>query len=77
MTPNDQEDYDAIIRIDTWMIHYGTKIDEMHEVIHGNGDPSKGMIVRMDRVETFVGVVKKIFWIIAGAGLVGAIGLIF
>jgi hypothetical protein len=55
------------------------KLDTLHEILTGNGTPSKGVIVRLDRVEQktnaaswFIGVV-----IVALVGLyVGQINLV-
>lgn len=50
------------------------KIDDIHIVLHGNSEPEKGMIYRLLRVEDFMGVVKRIAWIAAGALIAGGIG---
>lgn len=43
-------------------------------LLTGNGDPSKGMIVRLDRLEQAHETQSKLIWSVVG-GLVGTIGI--
>ncbi len=45
------------------------ELGELKEIVCGNGDPAKGLVVRIDRLEQSAAVVRKVFWIIVG-GLV-------
>ena len=52
------------------------KVDKIHAYLAGNGDPSKGLIVRVDRLEgkqRFRGFVEKTA---LGAVVVGTIGML-
>lgn len=41
----------------------------MRNVLTGNGSPSNGIIVRMDRAEQFIQSARKFIWILIGASL--------
>ncbi len=51
------------------MICEGTQktVDELKEIVCGNGDPAKGLVIRIDRLEQSAAIVRKIFWIVIGA----------
>lgn len=52
----------------------GEKVGDIHELLHGNSNPKKGMIYRLLKVEDFVGAVKRVAWIAVGALVAGGIG---
>ena len=56
--------------------HIKTKLDKVALLLTGNGEPSRGMIVRLDRAERFLHVLKLIasiaLTVIVGGLIVGA-----
>lgn len=44
-------------------------------LITGNGEPDRGMVVRLDRVEQILKNVKRSLWMIMSAALTGLAGL--
>jgi hypothetical protein len=52
-------------------------VTEIKEILTGGSEPSKGLIVKHDRVEQTVGVIVKTFWvfvtIVATPGAIGAV----
>lgn len=42
-------------------------VDELKEIVCGNGDPAKGLVIRIDRLEQSAAIVRKVFWVIVGA----------
>lgn len=42
-------------------------LDTLTQIMTGNGDPSKGLIVRVDRLEQSANIARKVFWILFGA----------
>jgi hypothetical protein len=48
------------------------ELGELKEIVCGNGNPSKGLVVRIDRLEQSVGIVRKMFWVSVGAVLTPA-----
>lgn len=50
------------------------KIDEMHEVIYGNGNVASGMSHRLIVVEQFHGAIRRVVWIAVGAAVVSGVG---
>jgi hypothetical protein len=57
--------------------HIKTTTDAMHEVIHGNGDPKKGVTSRVTVVETIVERLERMFWLVAGAAVAAVVGAVF
>jgi hypothetical protein len=51
------------------MICEGTQkaVDELKEIVCGNGNPAKGLVIRIDRLEQSAAIVRKVFWIAIGA----------
>lgn len=49
------------------------KFNDLLDHLTGGKDPSKGMIVRLDRVEQRAAVNVKLIWTIIGAAIVGLI----
>ena len=52
------------------------KIDDMHKVIYGNGEPQESLVVRFALVEAFTNDAKKLMWISVGAAIAATIGLV-
>lgn len=42
-------------------------VAELTAIVCGSGDPSKGLVVRIDRIEQSAGLARKIFWVVVGA----------
>lgn len=42
-------------------------VAEVKGILTGGVDPSKGLIIRVDRLEQSAGVVRKVFWVVVGA----------
>lgn len=42
-------------------------VRELKEIVCGNGDPQKGLVLRLDRLEQSAAIVRKAFWIVIGA----------
>lgn len=51
------------------------KVCRLEEILTGDGEPSKGMVVRVDRLEQTVATIRKIFWLIIG-GLSTSVGTV-
>ena len=49
-----------------------TEVDKIVKAIYGNGDPEKGFVVRVDRLEQFKGIMV---WVVGAIG-VSTIGII-
>jgi len=44
-----------------------TEVRQLKKIVCGNGDPSTGVVVRLDRLEQSAGAARKICWIVVGA----------
>ena len=44
-------------------------IRDIKYLLIGNGDPEKGLVFKVNRNTEFVGTVKKIIWLFAGAAI--------
>lgn len=64
---------EALIKIRTWQKQYGPLIDEIHVLLHGNGNPERGFIVRLISVERFIAFGTKLGWLSGGAVVTGLI----
>lgn len=42
------------------------KVNEIHKAIYGNGDPSRGFVIRMDRLEQFK---SAMMWVVSVIGV--------
>jgi hypothetical protein len=58
------------------MEEQGKKINQMHECLHGNGNPREGLVLRFDRVERWVCGASKLIWIAVGAAVTALIVMI-
>lgn len=56
------------------LAHQGGLLEDVHTVVFGDGDPHKGMVVRLALVERFQTVLRKAIWIAVGALITGGIG---
>jgi hypothetical protein len=57
--------------------HIKATTDEMHKVVHGNGDPKAGLTSRMTVMETIIERLERIVWMVGGAVVVAVIGAVF
>ena len=49
------------------------KIIQTNKIVSGNGDPSKGLVLRVDRIEQSIARIEKLLW---GLGLGTGVALI-
>lgn len=52
------------------------KVSLLNKLLTGNGDPEKGVIVRLDRVEQTQGRQRKFIWAIVGAVITQAVSTV-
>ena len=52
----------------------GKVLDEIHKIVYGNSNPSKGLLFRLLLVEKFQANFKRILWVTIGAAVVSIIG---
>lgn len=50
---------------------FDRRIEDMEVLLTGNGKPERGMVVRLDRIERELSVLRRIGWALCGG--VGAI----
>lgn len=53
------------------------KADLTHDLLTGGKEPSRGIIVRLDRAERTVATFKKVVWACVSAVITGLGGLLF
>ena len=68
---------DNLEKIISWQEQYGEKIDAIHLLLHGNGVPERGFIVRLIRLERIVMFGTRLGWLTGGAVATSAIGYAF
>jgi hypothetical protein len=66
-----------LLKMDEDLTHIRMTTDEMHLVVHGNGEPKKGMTSRLTVLETIVERLERLTWMVAGAVVVAVVGAVF
>lgn len=64
----EKEIIERLTRIEVQQGIYNEKIDEMHEVLTGNGN--EGVFDQVRQNSTFRKVVYKLIWMVIGVGLI-------
>lgn len=64
---------ETLITMAAWQDKYGPLIDDIHLLLHGNGNPEKGFIIRLISVERFIAFGTRLGWLSGGAVVTGMI----
>lgn len=64
------------IRLEEKIDHLTEKVGLLNILLTGNGDPEKGVVVRLDRVEQTQARQRKFIWAIVGAVITQAVSTI-
>jgi len=72
-----QEHLEAIIETKAMVEGLHIRVDDLTQVVLGNGDPEKGLIRRFGQAEDFIHGIKRWMWIVIGATTSGLVLAIF
>jgi len=64
-----QAHLEAIIETKAMVEGLHIRVDDLTQVVLGNGDPEKGIIVRLSHIENFTGGLKRIVWLAVGSAV--------
>ena len=64
-----QEHLEAIIETKGMVEGLHDRVDTLTQIVVGNGDPEKGIVVRLGHIENFTGGLKRIAWLAAGSAV--------
>ena len=63
-------------RIETQCAENSRDLKQIRITLHGNGQPERGHVIRMDRLEIRAKRSDKLLWAVTGAVIVGAVGMV-
>lgn len=63
--------------IETDVSHIRKTTDEMHKILHGNGDTKAGLVSRLTVTETVVERIERIVWLSVGSAITAVVGAVF
>ena len=64
-----QEHLEAIIETRAMVEGLHTRVDDLTQIVVGNGDPEKGIVVRLAHIERFTGGLRRVVWLAVGSAV--------